>query len=77
MSARVVAEGTIAWKRSDSRDCICCEGAHVFSRSVVLDPEAVDQSVHIRGDSDYAGWMHHAVWQMPEGARVRITVEEI
>lgn len=61
-------EGTTRWMRSEGSE-------HVFCYTVDLDPWKHD----IAGvrDQDIAAWAWQAIRHMPEGARVRFTVEVV
>jgi len=70
---KVAIEGVTRWMRSESSDCICCEGPHIFCYTVDLDP----WPSHVAAFQDSASWVHEAIRTMPEGARVRMTVEVV
>lgn len=56
----MAVNGVMAFMRSDSDTCICCEGRHVFARKI----EGVD----------WHGRVYDALRRVPEGAQVRIDV---
>lgn len=71
-------EGVTKWLRSDSGDCVCCEGPHVFTRLVRLPDDApATARAHRGAKPDIGTWLHRMIGDAPEGARVRITVEMV
>jgi hypothetical protein len=58
-------EGIVRYRLSDDGDdrCICCEGPHVYARSI----EGVAGSGN--------GWIHDQLYNIPDGSRVRVTIE--
>lgn len=77
---RTSIEGVVTWMRSDmsqpgEQDCICCEGPHVFNRHVALPG---DIGVSYDGTKmSLSDWTYFALSAMPEGARVRVTMEVV
>lgn len=65
-------EGRTVWNRSESWDCICCEGQHVFGYSVRGITPNLTPSM-----SALDGWIYRQVQSAPEGARLRFTVEVV
>lgn len=62
--SRYELDGQTHWMRSPSNyDCICCEGPHVFSRAVITPT-----------GNDFAGLVHQALQELPEGSQVRLAV---
>lgn len=73
-------EGVTEWARStpgEGRpDCICCDGPHVYMRRLALPEDTPEASIH--GEApNIEMWLWHAYSRMPEGARVRVTVEVV
>lgn len=73
-------EGTTVWSRSAPREgargCICCDGPHVYMRRLVLPEDTSDAAIH--GERPHIdAWVYWAYSRLPEGARVRVTVEVI
>ena len=57
-------DGFTHWLRTTGDyDCICCDGKHVFSRSIVT-----------TGTDSYQQVIDQAIRELPEGARVRVSV---
>jgi hypothetical protein len=77
-AAAVEIEGTTRWMRSEvptgAKPCLCHPdgSGHVFCYTVDLEPWA---NRYGTGDQDSTTWLHRAIEQMPEGARIRIRVE--
>lgn len=77
-------EGTTEWSRSSKgpHDCICCEGPHVHGYGLLVS-DSVDRRYRVDMDGresnhfDGMMWLFDAIRQMPEGARVRVTVEQV
>ena len=75
--------GTVKHHKSDeSPDCICCDGPHVYSYSLEAELGTPEQYLaHAAGtyellnDIDYAQVVRYAMHQVPEGARLCITIE--
>jgi hypothetical protein len=57
-------EGITEWMRSqrEPHDCICCDGPHVFARGLRQE------------DGHPVDWLWDAIRQVPEGARVRLSL---
>lgn len=74
---RAQVTGTAVWARStrDDSDCICCEGPHVYTRYLALPAElgtSFDGSLLTS-----SCWLNEVASKLPEGSRVRVTVEVI
>ena len=75
--ARASIEGRIRFMRSEPRDptCGCCDGPHIFCRTVDFDPWETNHPEHFGNDANilvYAVATDHNAY---EGKRVRVTVE--
>lgn len=63
-----VMEGTVYIHRSESADCVCCEGRHIHSIDPVMDG----------GDSSASMWIRTALYPFKHelnGRRIRLTLE--
>lgn len=65
--------GTVRAMFSESSDCICCEGPHRFSTAMDLDRRVSPYD----SSNDIASFVFNRLHHMPQGARVRVTVEEV
>jgi hypothetical protein len=73
---KVVIEGVIAWRRSESDRCICCDGQHICRRTFAVDGEP--RVPWIDGPAGLDDVIYAEVTQRaPEGTRLRITIEEV
>lgn len=72
MSDSVSIEGTATSRYGDSSDCICCPGNHVYGYNLELD-HWTDRDYRNHADD----WFYEAIRRMPEGSRVRVTVEAL
>lgn len=74
-------EGETVWQRSVHDECICCDGPHVFSRSLDIDPASTDAELVASwthdGKARVNDMIYKAIFGAPEGARLRITVEQV
>lgn len=63
-------EGTVRHIYSSGEGCMCCPGRHRFASHI----ENTSDSV-IPGSG--GGWIHDMIRGVPDGTRVRITIEEV
>lgn len=76
-SASVI--GTVRFHKSDSDDCVCCEGKHIYGASI----EIPQGRLRLRYPGLYyeriEEFIHDALFDLPdlEGKRVRVTIESI
>ena len=66
--------GKVIFKRSDTDDCQCCEGKHVYCQYVEFDKT---EKVHTAfGDNFLRGVLHKFIGDK-EGKKIKITIEEV
>ncbi|PZD70803.1 hypothetical protein C1752_08945 [Acaryochloris thomasi RCC1774] len=66
--------GTVEVQRSDSSECICCDGQHVFNTSLVLDDYPSFSPGHIKGS--LFDWVDSSLdLKLLEGRRIKISAE--
>lgn len=70
MTERVVVEGVTRWMRSER------DPHHVFCYTVDLDPWR-NRYAGLESQQDSVSWLHKAIQQMPENARIRLSVESV
>ena len=64
MSELIAAvEGTVKLSFSERDICVCCSGPHVYGAAI----EGIEGSG--------GGWLHKIAYRLPDGQRVRISVE--
>lgn len=63
------------WLRSDSDQCACCEGKHVF----VVRPEILESDYASRPTfvDDLVGQIQRAICSYPEGSTIRIRFDQV
>jgi hypothetical protein len=70
--APITATGVTRWNRSESgRECMCCDGGHVYGYSITLD-NALPHPYN-----DLQSWCFNAIRSVPEGSKVKFTMEVI
>jgi hypothetical protein len=72
--------GTVRYLRSEKttkKPCICCDGGpHIYGYNFEVEPNELLGTLpkHMQ---DAAGWLYRCTQQVPDGARLRVTVEVV
>lgn len=72
---RHCVDGTVVFKRSESDQCACCEGKHIYMRFLRLDDYGGWSNKEQERDADHFIREKVLFAENVENARVRITVE--
>jgi hypothetical protein len=68
--------GTVVLHKSANRDCLCCDGPHVFSQYLELDHYASQFPAHFRRDIDH--WLQSVLdFKTFEGKTIAITARVV
>jgi hypothetical protein len=68
--------GKVILHKSANRDCLCCDGPHVFGYSLALEPYASPFPAHVRRDVDQ--WLHAVLdFKNLEGKAIVITARVV
>lgn len=68
-------EGKVIFQRSDSDKCVCCDGNHIFSRGIEIEPyPSVYRGLNVETVSDF---IHETISTTKniENKKVRISIE--
>lgn len=68
------ARGTVRWMYSESSDCGCCDGPHVFSRAIEFPAGAIHR---IEQFNNISGLVWQALRSIPEGTTVEVSVRAL
>jgi len=68
--------GTVVLHRSAHSPCRCCDGPHIFSQYLELEPYASPFPAHVRRDVDQ--WLHAVLhFKNVEGKDIEITARVV
>jgi hypothetical protein len=70
-------DGVVVFHRSESSDCICCEGNHIYGREIKIEPyPSIFQGLNVENVRDF---ISESLCTMEgiEGKKVRVTIEVV
>ncbi|MCI0354680.1 MAG: hypothetical protein L0099_06540 [Acidobacteria bacterium] len=68
--------GTVVLQKSENSQCRCCDGPHIFSQYLELEPYESAFPAHVRRDVDQ--WLHTVLhFKNLEGKAIEITARVV